>query len=78
MKQSERPVASTGVLDRIAGDARIAPGGPVVRPPEGGESFDFGGLGVAWKIDAVETGANDKPVDPVTIVSIRRYEAKDG
>lgn len=29
--------------------------GPVVRMPEGGEVFDFGGLGVEWKIDASET-----------------------
>jgi mannose-6-phosphate isomerase-like protein (cupin superfamily) len=31
------------------------PGAPIVVPP-GGESFDFGGLGVDWKIDAVQTG----------------------
>lgn len=28
---------------------------PIIVPP-GGESFDFGGLGVDWKIDAAETG----------------------
>ena len=34
-----------------------SPGGtPVVKLPGAGESFDFGGLGVDWKIDAVETG----------------------
>jgi len=32
------------------------PTGPVVKLPAGGESFDFGGLGVDWKIDGDETG----------------------
>jgi mannose-6-phosphate isomerase-like protein (cupin superfamily) len=30
--------------------------GPVVKLPDAGDSFDFGGLGVAWKIGAGETG----------------------
>lgn len=29
---------------------------PTIIPPAGGESFDFGGLGVNWKIDAGATG----------------------
>jgi cyclophilin family peptidyl-prolyl cis-trans isomerase len=33
------------------------------------------GMDVVDEIDAVETGANAKPIEPVTIVSIRRYEA---
>ena len=32
------------------------PSGPAVKLPEGGESFDFGGLGITWKIDGGETG----------------------
>ncbi len=30
--------------------------GPTVVPANGGASFDFGGLGVQWKIDGAETG----------------------
>lgn len=30
--------------------------GPIAVPPGGGESFDFGGLGVNWKIDGALTG----------------------
>jgi mannose-6-phosphate isomerase-like protein (cupin superfamily) len=30
--------------------------GPVIKPAGPGESFDFGGLGVEWKIAADETG----------------------
>ena len=29
--------------------------GPVVISPEGGETFDFGGLGVEWKLDGRES-----------------------
>ena len=29
---------------------------PTVLPASGGESFDFGGLGVDWKIDGADTG----------------------
>lgn len=29
--------------------------GPTVVPPDGGEAFDFGGLGVEWKIDGIAT-----------------------
>lgn len=29
---------------------------PVIVPPDDGQSFDFGGLGVNWKIDGDETG----------------------
>lgn len=29
---------------------------PIVVPPTGGESADFGGFGVEWKIDAGDTG----------------------
>lgn len=31
---------------------------PKVVLPNEGESFDFGGLGIEWKIDGVETGKN--------------------
>lgn len=34
----------------------LGPTGPVVKLPEATESFDFGGLGVDWKIDGAETG----------------------
>ncbi len=30
--------------------------GARIVPPVGGESFDFGGLGVNWKVDGVDTG----------------------
>jgi mannose-6-phosphate isomerase-like protein (cupin superfamily) len=30
--------------------------GPITIPAAGGASFDFGGLGVHWKIDATDTG----------------------
>jgi mannose-6-phosphate isomerase-like protein (cupin superfamily) len=41
-----------------APEPRIRPAatGPVVKLPDAGDSFDFGGLGVAWKIDGAETG----------------------
>ena len=35
---------------------RVGLDGPVVKLPGVGDSFDFGGLGVQWKIDAAETG----------------------
>jgi mannose-6-phosphate isomerase-like protein (cupin superfamily) len=38
--------------DRVGATAAA----PVVKLPGEGESFDFGGLGVDWKIDADETG----------------------
>ncbi|HSK72227.1 MAG TPA: cupin domain-containing protein, partial [Pyrinomonadaceae bacterium] len=31
---------------------------PKVVLPNEGESFDFGGLGIEWKIDGIETGKN--------------------
>jgi mannose-6-phosphate isomerase-like protein (cupin superfamily) len=33
-----------------------APSAPTLLLPAGGESFDFGGFGVRWKIDGVQTG----------------------
>lgn len=33
-----------------------ADAGPIVKLPDAGEHFDFGGLAVDWKIDAIETG----------------------
>jgi len=36
--------------------AQPAARGPEIKLPEAGASFDFGGLGVEWKIDAAETG----------------------
>ena len=43
-------------MPAIQEPATIAvPQSPIIVPP-GGESFDFGGLGVDWKIDAEATG----------------------
>ena len=36
--------------------AQPAARGPVIKLPDAGDSFDFGGFGVEWKIDAAETG----------------------
>jgi mannose-6-phosphate isomerase-like protein (cupin superfamily) len=41
-------------IERI--DRRTATATTIVKPAGIGETFDFGGLGVEWKIDAVETG----------------------
>lgn len=46
---------STQITDTRT-EAVTKAGGPVFRLPGVGESFDFGGLGVDWKIDARETG----------------------
>jgi len=45
-----------GITDAAARAAAAAPGGPVVKPAEALGGFDFGGLGVDWRIDAGETG----------------------
>ena len=42
--------STTGRSERTTGP------GPTVVPAAGGEAFDFGGLGVEWKIDGAETG----------------------
>lgn len=37
------------------GDKKSGDVGPTIVRPEGEEAFDFGGLGVAWKIDEADT-----------------------
>lgn len=58
MKGSENPIASASVLGSVVNRVRTASAGPVIKKAGNGESFDFGGLGVKWKIDAVETGSH--------------------
>ncbi|MGH8020112.1 MAG: cupin domain-containing protein, partial [Opitutaceae bacterium] len=51
------PALSTVAAAAPAADrSPRAASGPIAIPPTGGPSFDFGGLGVHWKIDAAGTG----------------------
>jgi mannose-6-phosphate isomerase-like protein (cupin superfamily) len=63
----EREILSTTFTNR---DRRIA-------VPPGGESFDFGGLGVEWKIDAPETGGRfsvvHHPIAPRALAAPLHY-----
>ncbi len=50
-------------------------------PPVGGESFDFGGLGVAWKIDGLDTGQRfsivHHPMAPRALAAPLHYHHKE-
>lgn len=55
---------------------------PIVAAPDGGETFDFGGLGVAWKIDAPETGGRfsvvHHPIAPRALAApLHRHHDED-
>ena len=62
--------------------AAIGTGGPTIVPPEGGEAFDFGGLGVEWKIDGVDTGRRfsvvHHPIAPRALAApLHRHHRED-
>ncbi|MGD2070268.1 MAG: cupin domain-containing protein [Gemmatimonadota bacterium] len=51
--------------------------GPRIVPPRGGEAFDFGGLGVEWKIDGVDSGGGfavvHHPIAPRALAAPLHY-----
>lgn len=51
--------------------------GPTIIPPDGRELFDFGGLGVQWKVDGAETGGRfsvvHHPIAPRALAAPLHY-----
>ena len=75
---SIRPTA-TAAPDR---EARTASDGPLVKLPNVTESFDFGGLGVDWKIDGAETSGRfsvvHHPMAPRSLAApLHRHHRED-
>jgi len=56
MSQAQQHDGMKGIMDAAARAAVAAQGGPVVKPEAALGSFDFGGLGVDWRIDGAEAG----------------------
>jgi mannose-6-phosphate isomerase-like protein (cupin superfamily) len=57
MSQSREQATLVGMPGAVTGNGREGrSSGPILKPARTGDSFDFGGLGVEWKIDAHETG----------------------
>ena len=65
----------TGVLE--GGEPPKRTEGPRIVPPQGGEAFDFGGLGVEWKIDGADTGGGfsivHHPIAPRALAAPLHY-----
>ena len=64
-------------MTRIIEQATVDSRPPTIVSPEGGEAFDFGGLGVEWKIDSAETGGRftvvHHPIAPRALAAPLHY-----
>ncbi len=59
----------------------VGPSGPIMLQPSDGDSFDFGGLGVHWKIEGTESGGRcsvvHHPIAPRALAAPVHYHHRE-
>jgi mannose-6-phosphate isomerase-like protein (cupin superfamily) len=78
------PLPSSPLTSRFAAGSQLAPratGGALAIPAAIGAEFDFGGLGVRWKIDAADTGGRfsvvHHPLAPRALAAPLHYHHRE-